>query len=97
MIVPSTMVCGTSGCMPKACSATPVRDFLIWTALMLLEPMSSPMHVLAIVPVVGESPLLHATLSYSVGCPSSRGQLNCQQTMIAVYRARESSPYSLIL
>src|SRR5438105_3578975 len=51
MIVPSTIVCGTSGCMPNACSAQPVPFFLSCTAFTLEEPMSSPMHCLAMDPL----------------------------------------------
>src|SRR5215468_1745131 len=47
MIVPSTIVCGTSGCMPNACSAQPAPFLRSCTALTLLEPMSSPMHCFA--------------------------------------------------
>ena len=68
MIVPSTIVWGTSGCMPKAVSAIPDRVRLSWTALMLLEPMSSPMQFFAMeLREVGEQELPTSTLAYMVG------------------------------
>src|SRR6266478_5099568 len=51
MIVPSTIVCGTSGCMPNACSAQPFVFRLSCTAFTQEEPMSSPMHCFAIEPL----------------------------------------------
>src|SRR5262249_32203620 len=51
MIVPSTIVCGTSGCMPNACSAQPVGLRLSCTAFTHEEPISRPIHCLAMEPL----------------------------------------------
>src|ERR1700733_4986166 len=51
MIVPSTIVCGTSGCMPKPCSPQPVGLRLSCTAFTHEEPISSPIHCLAMEPL----------------------------------------------
>src|SRR3954466_4719266 len=51
MIVPSTIVCGTSGCMPNAWSAQPLVFRLSCTAFTHEEPISSPMHCFAMEPL----------------------------------------------
>src|SRR5688572_11549839 len=51
MIVPSTIVCGSNGCMPNACSAQPLPFLRSWTTLTLLEPISRPMHCLPMDPL----------------------------------------------
>src|ERR1051325_11054651 len=64
MIVPSTMVGGTSGCMPNACSAQPAPFLRSCTALTLLEPISSPMHCFAMAALRPRA----GAVRYIVGC-----------------------------
>src|SRR5580704_4918263 len=63
MIVPSTMACATSGCMPNACNAQPVPFRLSCTAFTVEEPISRPMQGLAMDPLRFKILARHAEIS----------------------------------